>query len=585
MATNNKSLEDILKELEQLDKDTKEATDAISKLLNEEANANNDILESIIKMKDYTYDNFNGVSPLLALGSAAGPGAVLPLTVATFGYSFLRALIDYGNDYLDQMNHMSELAQSIYDYTADYNENVKVAEEKLKRADDNAEEARNHWIEIQNLVDDNGKLEDPARESDLLDAVKQINGMVSGANIKVDDNQIQNFGKLDNSIVDLINEQSTEIKEFYLKNSYLEALNNINDIEKQCDIAFERLKVINAIYRSKLKEYNDYDSYFNPNKNEDTKDTSQYLLVGEKLVLKSDISYDDYYEAGLAADKAEKMLAEANLQYNALAELRDSYKLVKDEYEKQFLKEDDSNAAKYLTAEEYILPDYGKSYKQLEWESYAEKERAKFLAGRDRLNQTPPANITPPAETPYSTEQPIADTAQNNINAPETEEIVNSLNDAVISQASELPEAMFEIGQQSRDAFIEGLLDGDDEHLGERIAEATLKILNMFSDNMNDLAYQSGSEAALRFMEGFEDNLNVSYESAVTERNLMASGMTAEKQLSSSNYYANVPQPSSRRDEKIVLENKADIKVVLDREVLGKTVMEWTKEYQRRTGT
>lgn len=203
--------------------------------------------------------------------------------------------------------------------------------------------------------------------------------------------------------------------------------------------------------------------------------------------------------------------------------------------------------------------------------------------------------------------------------APQVEEINNGFINKVMELMGQLPAEMQRLGVDSINSFVRGftgdnstfiatmsdkldeMFDGfnDDtfvETAGQNVgnSSASNSVLSRAGGISSDIfavrdrirtdsAYQSGGAIAIRYMDGFEDELDRSYEHIIAERNLTVSGMTAGQQLNSFNYYGTAPQQRSN-SEKIVLENKETVTVNIDKEVLGKTMLEWTKEYERKTG-
>ncbi|MCH5349981.1 MAG: hypothetical protein J1E40_11705 [Oscillospiraceae bacterium] len=572
----------IFKVLEELSTTAKKAADAVSNGVKAWTKIDKTSDEDTKKMQTYLTNNakeatedFGLLAAVPAAAKLAGTAGGLGAIAAIGGAVGLAAMFDYTGDYIDQLsrqNLIPESAQEINNYTNVYNAAVQEAKRKIKEADDNAEEIRDQWERIQTLVDGNGKLTNTANESEFQKAINLMNIAIPDLNIEVVDNQIQNYDKIGRSIYDDIDEVSKNKKESYLHDSYLEALRNIGDVERQCDIAQQKLNVANTYYQSKVEEYNAYKNAYNSIFDKNTSNNEKYVKIGEKIVLKSSINLDDLAKAKEKVDKAGDLLEQANFEYGAISGLENSYKSVMDEYEEQFL---NGNNLSY--------PDVVKTPAQLAGEDFGKRMRArKGVNDTPKADQPPPTNIVVPDKEVQNIEQPPAKDTPNEVYMPETADLTNSLINDVIGQFSILPEVMMELGQQSLVAFTEGFTD--DELIGERITEAAQKIADVFSDNMGDLAYQSGGEAAVRYMEGFEEELDGIYERIMAERELAVSGMTAGQQMVSFNYSV-ASQPGSRREERIVLENRDEITVKLDRDVVGKSVMEYIKEYKRRTGT
>lgn len=569
MAKNNKSFEDIMKEIEELNTAVKETNDAVSKFFEEVVNANNDNNEFGEKMKTYTDNRINEVAPWFSLAGVV-PEAAPALAVGALGTTFLTALIDYGNDYFDEISQMPELAQAIYDYANEYKEKIMAAEEAIKNADEKKENAMNSWKKILDLVDKNGKLNDRKNIKELITAASLIEDYNDDIKIEIIGNQIQDYTNLAASIDNLIKEQNIKEKKDILR-----------DISDEVYLNFDKVKTYyEKALEVKSDAFNNYEF------------VRDLRIATEKH--QTPAGYDDYnFNVFLKAEKSAQNIADAvAMDYDAILELYDYYKKVDEMY-------------KGLSVEEYKLtnPDYGKSPKQLDWETFAKRERERNMPGvGTKTNQQSPTTITAPAETPYSNNnQTIPNTVQNNILTPEMADTINSMPNAIIAEAAAIPELMREIGMQSLTAFTDGLLINK-----EYLEEAMDGLMNgaiaaceeIISSGMDDIVsaavssldfHSIGYEKGSEFMDGFnasvsENDMNDIFNQLMAERSLAVSGMTAGQQMASFNYYENAPQQGSRSDEKIILENKADVKVVLDKDVIGKTVLEWTKEYQRRTG-
>lgn len=615
-----KKFDDIMKELEEQNKAIEETNDLLSLLLDGVTTTGDDteeFIEYVKSLKDYTIDNINEAAPWLLVGSVVLPKWLEPFTTAAaLAGSALAAPIDYANDHANLGSQIPEYVQDIYDYEAAYNEKVQAAKENINTADKMANRLKEYWDEIKkNLVDKNGKALKSTSEDDLQDAIKLINDKVPDANIVLEGNQIKNYDEVDKLIYNKIDKASINEKRSYLKESYDEVLLKKDIITEKYQNALDKRNHAYGDYEKALKRYDMAIANKKENATFGPSDTRYNLLleviVARKKFEKANLEYDaisrlyesyetvDEINKNLSNQESEldKAIAQAEYESNypdagkSLPQLAgEAYAKRESEKRKEALREYKSKAnseheSKYLNAErESKYLDAEKPLPQLAGEAYAERERKRHnTESTAKTIQPYQTDTIIPDEKLYSNEQPAAKNIPDTVYIPETQETVNSLSDAVISQSAALPEVMREIGQQSLIAFTEGFMD--DDLIGEHIAEATQKIANIFSDNMGDSFYQSGSESAIRFVEGFEDEMNRIYESVMAEHSLAVEGMTAGQQMASFNYYQNTPQINSRRNEKIVLENKADVTVKIDREVLGKTMLSWTKEYERSTGT
>ncbi|MCH5192972.1 MAG: hypothetical protein J1F11_03355 [Oscillospiraceae bacterium] len=203
----------------------------------------------------------------------------------------------------------------------------------------------------------------------------------------------------------------------------------------------------------------------------------------------------------------------------------------------------------------------------------------------------------------YAERDKLAGDLANDLYAPEMDKLNSELIDSVVDRFGSLPEEIRAIGGESLAAFVEGILGDKDDLTAaaqefidsfftaceEGISSAAIGMKNV-GQNIADILGEQGSYS-IRYGSGRKasdvsaEKMNSIYENAMAAHDHMANIMAASQQFNSYNYYENAPQASSRRDEKIVLDNKADITVKLDRETIGQTIYEWIKEYKWRTGT
>ena len=660
-----KKFEDIIKELKKQTADTEEATDAVAKLFEEAANIGIDINEFIEFFKDlihYTFDNFNETTPwdmvasnnlpkilekkfVKKFGERAGKRlakefankVAVKLLIAEFVGSALAAPFDYGSDHVNDENQMPEFAQEIYDYAANYNEKVKGVEKQFELMDDFEENAMLRWKNIQDWVDENGKLINPANRDKFKEAIDLMNGKVLDANITVVGDQIQNYANFNKAMDKRIKEKVIEYKKWFLENSYEgsynEARNNIGEVEAQ----------LAELQKAKSEAFKVYET------------VRDMRIETEKH--QTPDGYEDYYfDVFLKAEQAAlKAFEELSLEHDAVSTLYYSYKDV-------IKMHDNLSAEESKLDYEIKYPDAGKSFAQLEGEAYAKRESeknnnispaeyksksnleheskylndeknsliddvaniilnptdflkkwgskaAKFWDGitnvpeatYDETNKEYPTNIITPDTVPYNNEQIAANAVQNNVITSEMAEVLNSFTYGSIIPAEIFTEAMREIGMQSLVAFTEGLLINKD-YLAEAAQEltnsiyyacydvisfGTAGIISAAIDAMD--IYNIGYENGSKFAEGFNDSISNMDMNDIFDRFMAARAevdyaLTAGQQFKSFDYYGAASKSDSRNNEKIVLENKSEVTVKLDRDVLGKTMLEWTKEYERRTG-
>ena len=583
-----KELEEIIKEFEEQTKAIEETNDLLSLLLDGVANSENDFNEFAEEIMSNTYDNFNESSIWLAIASAiiafVAP-EVTPwwLTAEALGASGLAAAVDYSNDHKNLGSQIPEYVQDIYDYAAAYNEKVKAAEKNFNEADEKSNKLKKNWDKIKNLVDkNNGKLNDSANEDEFLEIIADLNKIVPDANIVLEGNQIKNYDEVDKLIYKKIDKASINEKRSYLKESYDKVLLYKDIIDEKYQSALDKR---NNAYEDRQKALTQYN-----------------MALADLNESASPEKFDTFYNSLVEAINARKKLEKANLEFDAISRLYTSYEEVYEMDKNLSAEESELNKAIEQAEKKLNNPDYGKDPKQLDWETYAERERERNMPGAGiKTNQMFPTTITAPAETPYSNNQTIPNTTQNNILTPEMAETINSMPNAIIAEAAAIPEMMREIGMQSLTAFTDGLLINK-EYLAEAMDGLMNGALNaceeiissgmddIVSDAVSSLDFHSiGYEKGSEFMDGFnasisENDMNDIFNQLMAERSLAVSGMTAGQQMASFNYYGSAPQRGSK-PETIELKNHEDIKLVVDGDVLAKTVREANRKFQRGTGT
>ncbi|MEZ3453213.1 MAG: phage tail tape measure protein [Oscillospiraceae bacterium] len=206
---------------------------------------------------------------------------------------------------LEQMNRLDETTQAIYDQTDAYNKLVKVAEENSKNAEQNAASAKHYWYEVQKLVDEQGNAKGSTEE--LNTAVARLNE-VAGTNIEVINGQIQGYKDLSLTMDDYIERTKREAQMSYLKDSYGEALLNVDSTQENYNNALEE----------KLTAYEDYNTKFKMLREAERTGYSEYMPY-EQLISET--------------KEAEERFSAAATQVSALEQQLNSYQSVIDKYE------------------------------------------------------------------------------------------------------------------------------------------------------------------------------------------------------------------------------------------------------------
>lgn len=201
----------------------------------------------------------------------------------------------------------------------------------------------------------------------------------------------------------------------------------------------------------------------------------------------------------------------------------------------------------------------------------------------------------------YAQKEQLAEDLANELYAPEMDKLNTDLIDSVIGQFGTLPEEIRAIGAQSLASFTEGILEDK-----ENLTEAAHEFMNSFftacdegissgsigmenvGDNITSILeeqdlYAVGLEKGSEFASGMKDAFALLEDKLMLAQANVSADLTVGTAAQSS--YGGSSWSGSGKEERIVIENRDKITVKVDRDVLGKTVNEWTKEYKRRTGT
>ncbi|MCM1024409.1 MAG: phage tail tape measure protein [Prevotella sp.] len=229
---------------------------------------------------------------LVAAGAAAATAAVVAFTNAA-------------NERLSKRNQLDETTQAIYEQISAYKELTETAEENSQKAEQTAASAKHYWYEVQKLADEQGNAKGSAEE--LNTAVARLNE-AAGTNIEVINGQIQGYKELALTMDDYIERTKREAQMSYLKDSYGEALMNIDETNENYNRALEE----------KLSAYEDYNSKLSE------------LRRAERTGYSENTPYEQLL---LDTDEAEKRFSAAATQVAALEQQLNSYQSVIDKYE------------------------------------------------------------------------------------------------------------------------------------------------------------------------------------------------------------------------------------------------------------
>ena len=208
----------------------------------------------------------------------------------------------------------------------------------------------------------------------------------------------------------------------------------------------------------------------------------------------------------------------------------------------------------------------------------------------------------------YAERDKLAEDLANELYAPEMDKLNEELLVDITAQFGTLPEEIRAIGGQSLAAFAEGLLENK-----ENLTEAAQEFMNSFFEACDEgissgsvgmanvgeniaamlaeqdtysIGYESGSSFAKGLSDAL-DNINDAFSQIMSGHADVSASLITSGQTATVNYGAASWSgiSGSNKTEKIILENKDEITVRIDKDVLGKAMREYTKEYERRTGT
>lgn len=202
----------------------------------------------------------------------------------------------------------------------------------------------------------------------------------------------------------------------------------------------------------------------------------------------------------------------------------------------------------------------------------------------------------------YAERDKLAEDLANELYAPEMDMLNQKLIGDITIQFGTLPEEIRAIGGQSLAAFIEGILN-DKASLSnaaqdfmdsfftacdEGISSGSIGMKNVGQNIADALGeqdtYAVGLEMGMELLDGFNDALSVLNDQLMSGQAEVAASLAAVWQNAQGSYGGS-SWSGSNKTEKIVLENKDEVTVKIDKEVLGKAMREYTREYERRTNT
>lgn len=229
-------------------------------------------------------------------------------------------------------NQLDETTQAVLDQKNAFEETLASAREYSKEIDKNTESAKYYWNEIKRLSDENGNATVSAT---ALEAAVTLLNETAGTNIEVINGQIQGYKELSATMDDYIEHTSREAKMSGLKDSYVEAVTNIENANKEYEQA---LAERNAVF-------------------EDYKKKQEVLRLMDERGYSVDKPADQVREEAEAAGNA---LSEAGIRLGALSQQRQNYMSVIKEYN-SLLNENSGQSEKTL--------------QQLDAENYAAKNK------------------------------------------------------------------------------------------------------------------------------------------------------------------------------------------------------------------
>ncbi|MCH5192990.1 MAG: hypothetical protein J1F11_03445 [Oscillospiraceae bacterium] len=324
-------------------------------------------------------------------------------------------------------------------------------------------------------------------------------------------------------------------------------------------------------------------------------------------------------------DGLSDILSEYQKSFSEIEGLADKYKnrllTVGTVFSIETEKDDEGNETKTYTVENLTeqmnkMREYHKLIKELKERGVSEGVLSELTAFdmddgmvfAENLANSSDAELEKISEL-YAERDKLASDLANDLYAPEIDKLNTELINNVIDQFGTLPDEIRSIGALSINKFAEGVLESKENltetaqefmdsfftACEESISSGTIGMAEL-GQNIADIlgeqdTYSIGYEKGEELAAGIRDSLdNIKIESmfndAMLERSNVSAGLAAGQiQQNLQSYYGGASwSGSSGNTEKIVLENRDEITVKLDREVLGKTVYEWTKNYERMTG-
>lgn len=239
----------------------------------------------------------------MASAQMLGYAAIIAVTAALA--SFIAKQIDVASENLSQKNQLDETTQAIYDQANAYSAAQKAMKEQTDEVDKNAEEVKGLWLDLKELVDEEGRAKGSTK--DLEVAVANLNRH-AGTNIEVVNGQIQGYKDLEASMDDVLERSRREAKMSYMQDNYDEAIFNLDETTAKYEQALE----------DKIAAYEDYNKKITA------------LREAEARGYSEDKPYVQLLEE---AEAAGDRLSEVEVQYASLASLKEQYEKTKEEYE------------------------------------------------------------------------------------------------------------------------------------------------------------------------------------------------------------------------------------------------------------
>lgn len=261
-----------------------------------------------------------------SLNTASGKisAALAGLQAAVVVGTVISGIIDDAAAKLRDANKLDSETKAVIEMNKAYEESLATAEENVKMANNSADCVERWWGQLQNLVDENGKVTGSLDEAESL--ISRIN-QETGLHIEVIDGQIQSYQDLTASIDDYIDAMRRQAVVEYYKEPYGEAIANIDDVKKQYEEA----------HMAKLQYY-----YQEEQINKELE-----KLKERKIALDS-----DYYTALFTeGDAAKATNIEAQMQEidSQISGLQEAYK----EAENEFTKAATQESPLYNTVSQY----------------------------------------------------------------------------------------------------------------------------------------------------------------------------------------------------------------------------------------